>query len=144
MNTRILSVLTGTNVISPDQVINQGWHGSQPFMTGCLINTKSAYSICSGLVIDTGKDDKNNLYSITVEYNPVLWIRYCLLESYDVSVGDKISIGQKIGTPFRKLMRFEYCNKTTSSFPIRLFNTQLYKHDPAPILFGQERLSEVS
>lgn len=144
MTTRILSTLTGTNVITTNQVINQGWHGSQPFMTGCLINTQDAYSVCSGLVIDIGIDDKNNLYSVTVEYNSVLWVRYCLLSKCYVAIGDNVTLGTKIGTTFKRLLRFEYCNKDVSDFPVRINTKQLYKHDPTPILFGQELLPEVS
>lgn len=144
MNTFILSTLTGTNVNKPDQVINQGWHGSQPFMTGCLINTRNVYSICSGIVIDVGIDDKNDLYSITVEYNSVVWVRYCLINKCDVSIGDSVLLGTKIGTPYKKLLRFEYCIKDRSDFPVRIGTKQLYKHDPTPVLFGQELLPEVS
>lgn len=144
MNTLILSTLTGTNVNNPSQVINQGWHGSQPFMTGCLVNTKTACSICSGLVIDVGVDDKNNLYSVTVEYNSVLWVRYCLLSKCLIALGDKVSLGTKIGITYKNLLRFEYCNKDVSDFPVRIGTRQLYKHDPAPVLFGQELLPGVS
>ena len=144
MSNQVLSTLTGITVKSPDQVINQGWHGSQPFMTGCLINTVNVFSVCAGLVIDIGVDDKNNLYSVTVEYNSALWVRYCLLKSCNVAVGDRISVGQKVGITHSRLLRFEYCNKDISDFPVRVSNNQLYKHDPTPILFGQELLLEVS
>ena len=144
MMTAILSTLTGTNVSSPNTVINQGWHGSQPFVTGCLINTTNVFSICSGLVIDIGTDDKNNLYSVTVEYNSVLWVRYCLLKSCSVVIGNRVSLNTKIGVTYKNLLRFEYCNKDNSDFPVRIGTKQLYKHDPAPVLFGQERLPEVS
>ena len=144
MNTNILSILTGGTVRDPNSVIIQGWHGGRPFMTGCLINTSVAHSICSGKVIDIGTDDKNDLYSVTIEYNSVTWVRYCLLQTCKVSVGDVITLNTVIGIPYKKSLRFEYCNDIVTDFPVRLLQRQLYKHDPTPVLFGMENLSEVS
>lgn len=143
MNTTVLSILVGHTVKDPNTVIIQGWHGSRPFMTGCLVHTDNAYSICAGKVIDIGSDDKNDLYSVTVEYDYVTWVRYCLLQDYHVSVGDTIIANTLIGTPFKKSLRFEYCNANVTDFPVRLLHRQLYKHDPTPIIFGMEHLSEV-
>ena len=142
MNTNILSILTGLTDINISKVIKQGWHGGRPFVTGCLINTDNVYSVCQGVVIGIGKDD-NNLYSVTVEYNSQLWVRYCLLKSYSISIGERVLLNTKIGNAYKNTLRFEYCTANKSDFPIRVLNRQLYKHDPAPVLFGQELLTEV-
>ena len=139
----VLSNLTGLTIKDSSNIIIQGWHGSPPFNTGCLIHTDNVYSICSGLVIGIGEDDKNNLYSVTVEYNSQIWVRYCLLSSYNVKVGDNIVTTDKIGKPYKNTLRFEYCTSERSDFPIRISNQQLYKHDPSPVVFGQAILSEV-
>lgn len=144
MSANVLSTLVGSEIKDPLKVIVQGWHGGQPFMTGCLIKTSVAYSVCEGVVIGIGQDDKNGLYSVTVEYDYLTWVRYCLLDSYEVSIGDTVTKGTKIGKAYKNNIRFEYCTATVSDFPIRNLNRQLYKQDPTPILFGQEIVSGVS
>ena len=144
MTTDVLSTLTGTSVTKASNVIKQGWQGSKPFMTGCLITTDTAHSICEGLVIDIGTDDKNNLYSVSVEYEYALWVRYCLLKSCDVSVGDRITKGTKIGTAYKKSLRFEYCTDEESDFTLRISDRLLYKHDPMPVLNGEVELPDIS
>ena len=143
MNLNVLSILTGKTVTDPAQVIKQGWHGGPPYMTGCLINTDNVFSICHGIVIGVGKYEKDGLYSITVEYNYLTWVRYCLLDTYNVSVGDTVELHTKIGTAHNGVIRFEYCTSKKSDFSVRNLSRQLYKQDPTPVLFGQELLSEV-
>jgi len=143
MITDVLSTLTGVSINDASHVIKQGWQGSRPFMTGCLIITKDVYSVCMGTVIDVGIDNKNNLYSVTVEYDYSLWLRYCLLKSCDVKVGDSVDQGTKIGTAYKDILRFEYCTDTFSVFPVRCGENQLYKHDPMPVLAGEVSLTEL-
>ena len=142
MNTDIFSILVGASIDDPSHIIKQGWQGSRPFMTGCLIITDNVFSICEGTVIDIGMDDKNNLYSVTVEYDYDMWIRYCLLDSYTVSVGDSVVLNTPIGTTHNNLLRFEYCTDEFSVFPLRINTRQLYKHDPMPILIGEVELPD--
>ena len=143
MITDVLSTLTGTKVGDISRVIKQGWQGSKPFMTGCLINTNNAYSICDGLVVDVGIDDKNNLYSVSVEYEYALWVRFCQLKSCSVSFGDRITKGTKIGEVGRQPLRFEYCTDEVSDFTLRISDRLLYKHDPMPVLNGDVKLPAV-
>ena len=75
----IMSLLIGKDIDNPYKYIIQGWQDTAPYMTGYLISASQVYSICSGVVIDIGKDNKNNLYSVTIEYDYSTWIRYCLL-----------------------------------------------------------------
>ena len=143
MNTAVLSTLLGRTIDDAASVIKQGWQGTRPFMTGCLINTDDVFSICTGTVVDIGQDNKNNLYSVTIEYNYSTWIRYCLLQFYEVAVGDQVVVGTKIGTTYKGVLRFEYCSDTFSVFPYRQGTRQLYKHDPMPVLTGEIALPEV-
>ena len=143
MNTTILSTLLGTQVSDVSKVIKQGWQATNPYMTGCLIYTDAVYSICTGTVVEIGKDDKNNLYSVTIEYDYGIWIRYCLLQSYVVAIGDDVSSGTKMGDAYKGVLRFEYCTEEFSVFPYRTEDRQLYKHDPMPILTGEIELPEI-
>lgn len=143
MNTDVLSTLTGTSVNDISKVIKQGWQNTRPFMTGCLLYTKNAFSICGGIVLDVGVDDKNNLYSVSVEYDYQTWVRYCMLQTCNVSVGDKVKKDDKIGTTYKNVLRFEYCTDEFSVFPYRCGNRQLYKHDPMVVLSGSVSLPEI-
>ncbi len=143
MNTEVLSTLTGKTVADVSHVIKQGWQNTRPFMTGCLIYTDDVFSICNGIVIDVGMDDKNKLYSVTVEYEDALYVRYCLLQICNVSVGDELVISDKIGSTYKNVLRFEYCTNEFSVFPYRCGNNQLYKHDPLPVLIGEVALPEI-
>lgn len=143
MNTEVISILTGKSVADISHVIKQGWQNTRPFMTGCLIYTDDVFSICDGMVVDIGKDDKNNLYSVTVEYEDALYVRYCLLQTCNVSVGQEIGLSDKIGSTYKNVLRFEYCTNEFSVFPFRCGNNQLYKHDPLPVLIGEVTLPEI-
>ena len=143
MNTDILSTLLGTKVSDVSKVIKQGWQATRPFMTGCLIYADDVYSISTGTVVEIGKDDKNNLYSVTIEYDYGICIRYCLLQFYNVVVGEEISVGTKIGNAYKGVLRIEYCTEEFSVFTYRNGDSQLYKHDPMPILTGEIDLPEI-
>jgi hypothetical protein len=142
MTTSVLSMLIGKSIKDPSHVIKQGWQGTRPFMTGCLIITDDVFSICSGLVVDVGQDEKSSLYSVTVEYEYAVWVRYCQLESCDVAFGDTIERKTRIGTAYNGLLRFEYCSDEFSVFPVRTTDRQMYKHDPMPILVGDLTLPD--
>lgn len=143
MNFENISTLIGVTINDLSHVIKQGWQNTRPFMTGCLIYTDNAFSVCDGIVRDIGMDDKNKLYSISIEYTYDCWIRYCMLQNCNVSVGDEISKGDKIGSTYNGILRFEYCTDEFSTFPFRSGDVQLYKHDPLPILTGETELPEI-
>lgn len=143
MNYPILSMLVGTNVTDLSRVIKQGWTDTRPFMTGCLINTTNVFSICEGSVIAVGIDDKNKLYSVTIEYDYLTWVRYCQLSSCDVAFGDKVKRGTRIGKAYKGTLRFEYCSDTVSDFTVRTCTRQLYKNDPMVILEGDLELPDI-
>ena len=132
----IVALLIGKDITDPDKYIIQGWQSGDVNMTGTLISADEVFSICSGTVIDIGRDSKNNLYSVSVEYEYATWIRYCLLESVSVIVGDILSRGAEIGKAYKGEMRLEYCTDDESEFPFRSGNIELYKQDPIIILSG--------
>lgn len=137
-----LSLLTGNHVDNPREVIEQGWVGSVPYNTGCLIKTEEVHSICKGKVLAVDRDPKNNTWSITVEVNSQKWIRYCRMASFKVSVGQTLTFNDFLGFSNKGLMRLEYCTSETSQFPVRVLKRQLFKHDPTPIIFGIASLME--
>lgn len=136
MTPDIIALLIDKDIVDPDKYIIQGWQSGNTNMTGTLISADQVYSICSGMVIDIGKDSKNNLYSVSVEYEYATWIRYCLLDSVDVVVGDSVSRGASIGKTRNGELRLEYCTDDESEFPFRCGNMELYKQDPIVILAG--------
>ena len=140
----IISTLIGSPVRELSHVIKQGWQNTRPFMTGCLIYTDNVFSICDGIVIGVGHDDKNDLYSVSVEYEYATWVRYCLLQTCNVEVGDRVTKSDKIGSTYKGVLRFEYCTDEFSVFTYRTIDRQLYKHDPMPVLTGEIQLSEIT
>ena len=137
-----LSLLAGKHVDNPRDVIEQGWVGSSPYNTGCLIRTEEVHSICKGTVLSIDKDPKNNTWSITVEVNSQKWVRYCRMASFKVSIGQKLTFNDLLGFSNKGLMRLEYCTPEASQFPVRILKKQLFKHDPTPIIFGIVTLME--
>lgn len=136
----VLSNLTGKRVDDPTTVIEQGWVGSTEYNTGCLIKTSRVNSISSGVVIDIGQDPMDDTWSVTVELNPRLWVRYCRLLTVAVAVGQKLAVSDYIGAAYKSMMRLEYCTNKSSAFPVRALNKQLFKNDPTPIIFGSGNL----
>lgn len=136
MTTDIISTLVGATIKDLSHVIKQGWQGTRPFMTGCLIITDNVFSICTGTVAAVGQDEASELYTVTVEYDYVTWVRYCNLQSCDVDFGDRVVRGTKIGNTYKGELRIEYCTDEFSQFVARTTDRQLYKHDPMPVLAG--------
>jgi hypothetical protein len=135
----ILSALLNKSIDNPRDVIIQNWKGSPSYVTGCLIKGDSIYSICNGQVLAISQDDKS-LWGVTIQYNSQVWIRYCLLNDYNVSVGQYVYTHDLIGRSSNNMMRLEYCTPDISNFPVREIDIQMYKHDPTPIIFGPSLL----
>lgn len=142
MTPTIISTLIGKSTKDPYKYIKKGWQDTKPYMTGYLMSADNVHSICSGIVLDVGIDNKTKLYSVTVEYEYLTWVRYCLLQTCDVKFGEKVSIGTKLGKAYKGTMRFEYCNNNISDFPVRLDGRCLYKQDPLVILEGDLELPD--
>ena len=139
----VLSVLTGVEVNDPSAVIEQAWAGADINTTGYIIKSQVVNSICDGTVIAVERDPKDNTWSVTIEINSQKWIRYCNLSATLMITGRDVTRFTIIGYANSGLMRLEYCTSAKSAFPVRIGKRQLYKQDPAPIIFGQETLSEV-
>lgn len=138
--THVLTTLTGVKVTDPKTIIDQGFN---PKNQGCMIKAIEVHSICSGVVIDVGTDPIANTWCITVEVNSARWVRYCCLASYKVTVGQTVTEGTFLGYAYKGIMKLEYCTAEKSDYPVRLLSRQLYKHDPTPVIFGQN-IAEVS
>lgn len=137
MNTSILSTLTGLNVTNPRSVIDQGFVGNNTETANCKIKTTEVHSICEGLVLAVERNPIDNTWSVTVEVNSQLWVRYCSLRTTGIAVGSTLHKNDLVGYANKFIMRFEYCTTAKSKFPVRVATRQLYKQDPTPILFGQ-------
>jgi hypothetical protein len=137
MNTSILSTLTGLNVTNPRSVIDQGFVGNNTETACCKIKTSGVYSICDGTVIAVERSPLDSTWTITVEVDSQLWLRYCGLRTTGLLTGVSLHSTELVGYPYNSLLRFEYCTSAVSKFPVRVATRQLYKQDPTPILFGQ-------
>ena len=138
----VLSTLTGLTINEPRTVIERGFNGSSQETAGCFIKTFEVHSICNGIVLAVDREPKHSTWCITVEVNSQRWVRYCLLASAKVSVGQNIFKDDFLGYGYKGMMQLEYCTATESQFPVRILSKQLYKHDPSPIIFGQENLED--
>lgn len=138
----VLSQLLGRHVDSSSGVIARGYMGNNTHTAGCLINTNKVFSICTGIVLAVDTDPFNDTITVTVENNSSRWIRYCMLSSANVKVGQTLKISDLIGVGTKSTIQLEYCTSETSKFPVRYLSKQLYKHDPTPVIFGMINLSE--
>ena len=139
----VLSALVGKDIENPRTVIEQGFRGKSTETAGCLMRVNTAYSICEGTVIAVGKSVLNNTWCVTISIGTDRWIRYCNLLSTGVLVSKNIKKGDFIGYGTDGYIQFEYCTAEKSNYPVRLLGTQLYKHDPTPILFSKTDISEM-
>ncbi len=131
-----LSNLTGRTITDPKEVILQGFAGSlSSSTTGMLIKVDNVYSISEGTVMDIGKDE-NNLYVVTIMYQPSRLFRYCCLKSVSVSVGEYLIPTTLVGVSNKSQIRFEYCTLETSPYPVRFLQDTYYKQDPSIYLMG--------
>lgn len=111
---------------------------------GLVIAADSVYSMITGSVVHVCHD-KFGSY-VTLQYDADTCVRYCLLSSVDVSAGQSVEVGQKIGTTYKSmkgvadvnLFRFEYCNRQSSQAVVRFSRQTYYKQDPEPILLNEE------
>lgn len=138
---QVLSILTGKQVDS--SVIDRGFCGTKQVNAGCYIKCDKVYSIYSGVILATEVDPETDTWSVTQEVNSQFWLRYCNLSKVNVSVGSNITLSNYIGDTTKGLVRLEYCNAESSSFPVRILSQQLYKQDPTPIIFGKVNMFEV-
>jgi len=143
MNTAVLEILTGMKVNNPRDIIDRGFIGNSSDTAGCLLKTFEVHSICKGIVISIDYENKGT-WCITVEVNSQRWIRYCGLASVKIKSGQTLFTGDFLGYGYRGMMQLEYCTSDVNSYPVRLASKQLYKHDPSPVIFGQENPEEVS
>ena len=131
-----LSKLTGKTINQPSEVIIQGFSGyASGGMTGTLLKVDDVYSISEGTVIEVSLA-QDNLYVVTVMYQPDKLFRYCRLASVDVELNEHITMTDKIGVASDAKLRFEYCTLESSDYPYRILDKTYYKHDPALILCG--------
>lgn len=130
----VLSTLAGQEV--DESVIEQGFIGSNQQNAGCFIKVSVVHSISDGVIIAVEKDPTDSTKTVTVEVDSQHWIRYCRLCASSKFVGAKIQPGDFIGYSDRGLMKLEYCTAEKSQFPVRIIYNQLYKQDPASIIFG--------
>lgn len=99
--------------------------------TGINIYGDGVYAYASGVVLAVGKDEA--YYTVTVQYDTYSCLRYGHLDNVDVSAGDIIQSGFRIGQA-HKFVHFEYVTKSSSIWPVRVGTETYYKQDPAKMI----------
>lgn len=128
------------NIVSEYCGIRRPWIGStnDPLYSKCGYNTgidifgKSVYAFASGVVLAVGKDP-DGYYAVSVQYDVYSCLRYTHLDSVSVTDGDSIQQGFYIGDA-HKYLHFEYANKNTSMWPVRIGTETYYKQNPDTVV----------
>lgn len=114
---------------------------SNGYNTGCDIAASTVYSICSGVIVQVGKDSKHHV--ATIQYNRNICIRYTNLSEVSCEAGELIQSGDIVGIA-DKYTRVE-CIMRDSDFklwPVRIGKIQYYKVDPEPYVDGSVLLQD--
>ena len=119
--------------VSSNSVI-KGWRDTEPYNTGLNISATEIHSICPGVIYFVGRDeDDSEYYVVDVLVNDNQLIRYCHLKSVTVEEGSSITTGEYLGET-SKYIRLEYCTLAESRWPVRVYGSVYYKHDPSGLL----------
>ena len=135
-----LSILVGRDIETPGLVLLRGFAGKDSDTANCLIKAYSVFSFCNGTVMFVSQNPDDDTWGVTVNVGTDKWVRYCGLSSVDVSVNKVLSKGTFIGYGNNGKMQLEYCTAEPTEYPVRLRGIQLYKHNPAPLLFATSRI----
>ena len=133
------SFLSG--IVSEYDGIRRPWIGdtSDPlykqykYHTGIDIYGDKVFSYADGIVLAVGKED--NRYAITIQYDVFSCLRYMNLKSVSVKAGDVVQAGFLLGSA-DKYVHFEFINKYTSMWSVRIGKETYYKHNPIDMIGG--------
>lgn len=109
---------------------------------GVNILTTKCYSVCTGVVLQILRNSKNT-YTVSIQYDANLLLRYGNLLTADVNLGDLIHLQQLVGL-CNTYVTFEVCTKQISKVPVVVDNVVYYKQDPMPILTGEMKLENAA
>lgn len=114
-----------TDTKDPLYKVYKGYH------PGVDLKCDKVYSQFPGQVAYVGQDLGN--YCVAVMYNVSNYFMYKHLKSVNVSEGDRVDTSQLLGVA-NKYVHVDYLTLVTSKWPVRIYNSTYYKHDPTTIL----------
>ncbi len=141
-----------TNITKTNSEILRKWKEIIPFYTGVDIKANEIYSVCTGVVIEKDKYKDvltlpkraaQELYVITIQYDSNTCVRYLHLKESAVGIGDLIMTGQLLGKA-QKYVTIEYATNEKSKWPVRISDTEYYKHNPIGVITGEIELPDIS
>lgn len=104
--------------------------------TGIDIAGTRVYSYSQGVVLSVGIQGEKMV--VAIQFDARTLFRYCNLRSVDVSAGDIVEAGERIGL-CKDHVHFEYCTTSEKSlFPVRIGEITYFKQDPMPVLLGEK------
>lgn len=129
---------TTTKVIMPyiDDVNSKLYSEYHQLHSGLDIKTYNVYSRCTGSVLHIGKS-QNGLFTITIQYNSTMCLRYGHMSNHYLAVGNVVVAGELLGECLN-YVHYECIttSKTNSIWPVRLYDGTWWKHDPTPTIDG--------
>lgn len=130
-----------TSVTNEESVVLKKWSTElgDNFCTGVKLSACAVFAICDGVVVQILKSDKYRSV-ITLRSYDGIYFRYCGMDTRYVAVieSQEVVKGQKLGQCYNNCLLFELCTEEKSKFPVRVWSTTVFKHDPLPYLAGDD------
>lgn len=104
--------------------------------SGVDVQTSEVYSRCTGVLLHIGKEQRGT-YTLTVQYNSTMCLRYRGITEHRSTVNDIVVAGQLLGY-CKQYVHLECLTtiQAESIWPVRIYDTTWWKHDPTPAIDG--------
>lgn len=130
-----------TSVTNEESIILKNWSTElgDNFCTGVKLSACAVFAICDGVIVQILKSDKYRSV-ITLRSYDGIYFRYCGIDVRYVMVSESQEVvkGQQLGQCYNSCLLFELCTEEKSNFPVRVWSTTVFKHDPLPYLAGDD------
>ena len=127
------------DVLTDNTQVNIAEHWNPPKCTGLVVKCQHIFNVCAGTVVYVGRSLDSGQLSVNVRINDTQLVRYVGFVIVDVEEGDEVSTYDYLGQ-CKDTCRFEYCTDEVSAYPVRVYQTQWYKHDPTCLIDGTDTL----
>lgn len=111
-----------------DDLGTQTYNSSQRYHTGVDLSATSVYAFCSCVCVYVGNDEKDKI-AVIVQYDRNRAFRFSNLKSSDVTGGQPLPKGTKIGES-DNFVHFELLTREESEWGVRAGKEDYWKHDP--------------
>lgn len=111
-----------------DDLGTQTYNSSERYHTGVDLSATSVYAFCSCVCVYVGNDEKDKI-AVIVQYDRNRAFRFSNLKSSDVTGGQPLPKGTKIGEA-DNFVHFELLTREESKWGVRAGKEDYWKHDP--------------